>query len=162
MGSGTMEESRKQAIIQKILELRELRIFADLTDRDIFEIMKRSDVLAYPAGSVVFSEGQTERSLYVIIKGEFEVTSRSAQGEMIRFSCAGAGLVFGEMAFLDTQPRSATITATEDAEVFSFTRSDFDELLELSPVSAARFMLGIAEILSRRLRGVDQRIKHST
>ncbi|PKL74865.1 MAG: hypothetical protein CVV27_18315 [Candidatus Melainabacteria bacterium HGW-Melainabacteria-1] len=158
-----MEQDQKQAVIQKIQELRGLRIFSVLTDRDIFEVMKRSDIISVPEGSTVFTEGDEDQALYVIIKGEFEVTARSpVSGELIRFSCAGQGLVFGEMAFLDRQPRSATITATEDSEVFGFTREDYEDLLAASPATAARFMMGVAEILSRRLRGVDQRIKHST
>ncbi|HEY9842016.1 MAG: Crp/Fnr family transcriptional regulator [Candidatus Sericytochromatia bacterium] len=158
-----MDETQKMAVIQKIQEIRGLRIFHNLTDRDIFEVMKRSDIITIGEGATVFTEGDTDQSLYVIIKGEFEVTARSpVSGDLIRFSCAGEGLVFGEMSFLDMQPRSATITATEDSEVFGLTRADYEDLLATSPVSAARFMMGVAEILSRRLRGVDQRIKHST
>lgn len=158
-----MDESQKQAIIQKIQELRELRLFFNLTDRDIFEVMRRSDIIDVPKGAIVFKEGDTDHSMYVIIKGEFEVTTHSpVTGELIRFSCAGQGLVFGEMAFLDKQPRSATITATEESEVFGFTREDYEDLLTQHPGSAARLMMGVAEILSRRLRGVDQRLKHST
>lgn len=158
-----MDETQKQAIIQKIQEIRGLRIFNNMTDRDIFEVMKRSDILNYQTEQKVFSEGDQDERLYVIIKGEFEVTAHSpVSGDLIRFSCAGEGLVFGEMSFLDRQPRSATITATEDSEVFAFTREDYEDLLNQSPVSAARLMMGVAEILSRRLRGVDQRLKHST
>ncbi len=158
-----MDEAQKQAIIQKIQELRELRLFFNLTDRDIFEVMRRSDIIDVPKGAIVFKEGDTDQSLYVIIKGEFEVTTNSpVTGDLIRFSCAGQGLVFGEMAFLDKQPRSATITATEESEVFGFTREDYEDLLSQHPGSAARLMMGVAEILSRRLRGVDQRLKHST
>lgn len=158
-----MDDAQKQAIIQKIQEIRSLRIFHNLTDRDIFEVMKRSEIIEVPAGATVFSEGDQDQTLYVIIRGDFEVTARSpVSGELIRFSCAGEGLVFGEMSFLDTQPRSATITATVDAEVFGLSRGDYDDLMASSPLSAARFMMGVAEILSRRLRGVDQRIKHAT
>jgi CRP-like cAMP-binding protein len=158
-----MDDAQKMAVIQKIQEIRGLRIFHNLTDRDIFEVMKRSEIITVPNGATVFSEGDTDQSLYVIIKGEFEVTAHSpVSGDLIRFSCAGEGLVFGEMSFLDMQPRSATITAMEDSEIFGFNRESYEDLLTNSPISAARFMMGVAEILSRRLRGVDQRIKHST
>lgn len=158
-----MDDTQKMAVIQKIQELRGLRIFHLLTDRDIFEVMKRSEIITVPADAQVFGEGDTDETLYVIIRGEFEVTAHSpVSGDVIRFSCAGEGLVFGEMSFLDRQPRSATITASQDSEVFGFTRADYEDLLDKSPASAARFMMGVAEILSRRLRGVDQRIKHST
>lgn len=155
-----MDEQQKQAIIQKIHELKGLRIFYNMHERDVFEVMKRSDVLQYKAGDVVFSEGDEDNSLYVIITGEFEIFSTTETGEPLRFFCAGQGLIFGEMAFLDTQPRSATIVATQDSEAFRFTRSDFDELMQVNTLTAVRFMMGVAEILSRRMRGANQRIKH--
>lgn len=155
-----MDEQQKQAIIQKIVELKGLRIFYNMDERDIFEVMKRSDILKYKTGEVVFTEGDEDNSLYLIISGEFEIISKTDAGEPLRFFCAGQGLIFGEMAFLDTQPRSATIVATEDSEAFRFTRSDFDELSQETPKTATRFMMGVAEILSRRMRGANQRIKH--
>ena len=71
----------------------------------------------------------------------------------------GDGLVFGEMAFLDLGKRSATITTTTDSEVLIITRDTFNEILANKPYIAAKLLLNLAEILSRKLRGADRRIQ---
>ncbi len=157
-----MDETQKLAIVEKIQELKNLIIFYTMDNREVFEVMKRCDFLNFAVGETVFKEGDQSDCLYVIVKGEFEVTAEAASGDPVRFFCAGQGLIFGEMSFLDTRPRSATIVATQDSEVLCFTRSDYDHLLVADPSSAAKFMMGIAEILSRRLRGANQRIKFTT
>jgi len=144
------------------IKQKNLIIFYSMDTREVFEVMKRCDILHFSAGETVFNENDTGDSLYVIVKGEFEVTAEAASGDPVRFFCAGQGLIFGEMSFLDTRPRSASISATQDAEVLCFTRADFDQLLSVDPSSAAKFMMGIAENLSRRLRGANQRIKYTT
>lgn len=158
-----MNEAQKRAILQKIKELKDLRIFYNMTERDIFEVMKLCEIEKYSKDDVVFSEGDQDDTLYVIVDGNFEVVSTGKKSdEQITFFFAGEGLIFGEMSFLDSKPRSATIVAREDSEVFKIARTKFDHLLANDPVTAAKFMMGVSEILSRRLRGANSRIKHST
>jgi len=157
-----IDEQQKLAILSKLQELKSLKIFSQMVEREIFEVMKRSDIISYGTGEVVFHEGNEDEHLYVIIKGLFNVTSTSRSGDDLTFFVAGAGLIFGEMSFMDRQPRSATITAGEPSEVFCLTRDDFDDLLAKEPTTAAKFMFGVAEILSRRMRGANQRIKYAT
>ncbi len=155
-----MNDTQKQAILSKLQELKDLRIFNKMEERMIFEIMKRCDIKQYQAGETVFQEGDTDDySLYIVVRGEFEVIAASKEGEPVTFSCAGKGLTFGEISFLDAQPRSATLKTTEDAEVLRFTQYDYLNVLNQAPEVAARFMIGIAEILSRRLRGANRRLK---
>lgn len=157
-----MDETQKLAIIEKINELKNLIIFYTMDTREVFEVMKRCRIINFSAGETVFNENDQGDSLYVIVKGEFEVTAEAASGDPVRFFCAGQGLIFGEMSFLDTRPRSASIIATQDSEVLCFNRSAYEQLLLSEPSSAAKFMMGIAETLSRRLRGANQRIKFTT
>lgn len=157
-----LDEQQKQAILKKLQALKSLKIFSHMNEREIFEIMKRADIKQYGPGEVVFQEGDTEDHLYVIIQGSFRVISKGRSGEDLTFFVAGSGLIFGEMSFLDRQPRSATVVAGEPSEVFRLTRDDFEDLLAKAPTVAARFMFGVSEILSRRMRGANQRIKHAT
>lgn len=157
-----MDETQKLAIIEKIKQLKNLLIFYTMDTREVFEVMKRCSILNFSVGQTVFNENDPGDSLYIIVTGEFEVIAEGAHGEDLRFFCAGQGLIFGEMSFLDTRHRSASIIATQDSEVLCFTRSDYEQLLKADPSSAAKFMMGIAEILSRRLRGANQRIKFTT
>jgi CRP/FNR family cyclic AMP-dependent transcriptional regulator len=157
-----MDEEQKQAILKKLQDLRQLRIFYLMDEREIFEVLKRCAILHFAPGDKVFSEGDTDHSLYIIVDGNFEVASTAASGEKLTFFFAGDGLIFGEMSFLDSQPRSAAITAAEKSEVLQLSRAQYEDLLQHNPVAAARFMFGVSEILSRRLRGANMRIKHST
>jgi len=156
-----MDNAQKQAILQRLHDLKDLHIFSKMNEAMIFEVMKHCEVQYYSSGASVFQEGDTDDySLYIVVKGEFEVLVTPREGgEAMPFSCAGRGLIFGEVSFLDAQPRSASLKAVEDAEVLRFTHKDYMKILSHEPETAARFMIGIAEILSRRLRGVNRRLK---
>ncbi|PIQ23534.1 hypothetical protein COW36_13755 [bacterium (Candidatus Blackallbacteria) CG17_big_fil_post_rev_8_21_14_2_50_48_46] len=158
----SIDEQQKQLILQKLQDLKSLKIFSQMSEREIFEVMKRADILKYEPEDLVFSEGDEEEHLYVIIQGAFQVSSTSRSGEDLTFFVAGPGLIFGEMSFLDRQPRSASITAREAGEVFRLTRDDYEDMLQKDPTTAAKFMFGVSEILSRRMRGANQRIKYAT
>ena len=70
----------------------------------------------------------------------------------------GPGEVFGEVAVLDGEPRSATITALESCELLIIQRSDFVRHLETQPQVAIKLM----EVLARRLRRLSERVEDST
>lgn len=143
-------------------KLTTLRIFNEMDDREIAEIMVRADFTEYSEGDIVFEEGQNDDSIYIIVEGNFEFFSISPKSkEKISFFFAGEGLIFGEMSFLDNQPRSASVLALQNTEVLILSRKNFNELLENKPGIAAKFMMGLSDILSRRLRAMNQRLKHS-
>jgi CRP-like cAMP-binding protein len=158
-----MDDTHKQAVLRKIQDLKALRIFASLDERDIFKILRRGSFLEFPAHHVVFSEQEQDHSLYVVVRGQFEISALAPETqEKITFFLAGEGLIFGEMAFLDRLPRSATVVTLQPSEVLKIDREAYDDLLVHQPIVAAKFMFGVAEILSRRLRAADQRIKYGT
>lgn len=156
-----MEPAQKQAILDKIHTLKDLHIFSKMNESMIFEVMKRCETYYYAPGEMVFSEGDDDDySLYIVVSGEFEVLVIPQSGDEPKpFSCAGRGLTFGEISFLDAQPRSAGLKAIESAEVLRFTQQDYMKVLAHQPETAARFMIGVAEVLSRRLRGANRRLK---
>lgn len=143
--------------------LSSLHIFRNMDYEDILEILKISEIKKFEPNNTLFRENDdTEKTMYVIIEGRVEIISESMKTkEKISFFSAGKGLTFGEMSFLDAQPRSATITTTESTEVFIINRKYFDQLLEQKPKVAAKFLLGLSDILSRRLRATDQKLKYS-
>lgn len=150
--------------INDLLEtLKSLHIFKNLDKEEILEILKISEIKKFSPDIVLFKEGDDgERMMYVIIEGRVEIISESLKTkEKVSLFSAGKGLSFGEMSFLDAQPRSATIVTTEETEVFMIGRKYFDQLLEQKPKVAAKFLLGLSDILSRRLRATDQKLKYS-
>jgi CRP-like cAMP-binding protein len=67
----------------------------------------------------------------------------------------GPGEVFGEVAVLDGEPRSATITALEPCELVIIQRNDFFHFLERAPQAAIKLL----EVLARRLRRLSERVE---
>ena len=146
-----------------LTSLQSLHIFKNLEKEEILEILKISQIKKYEEHQTIFNEGdEGENTLFVIIEGRVEIISESLKTKSkISLFAAGKGLTFGEMSFLDAQPRSATIRTIEKTEVFVINRKYFDLLMEQKPKVSAKFLMGLADILSRRLRATDQRLKYS-
>lgn len=94
------------------------------------------------AGRSVIREDGPGRECFVVVDGEFRVERRD------RFlAVVGPGEFVGEMALLDLQPRTATVTAVRDSTVWAFTRREFATLMYRCPVLAAhvRGVAGVRE-----------------
>lgn len=110
-------------------------------------------IIRYPAGQVLFSEGDPSDEAFFILSGQVEVTQRHADGEVV-LARLGGGQIVGEMAVVECRPRSATVTATEDTEVRRFERDEIDDLLRSDPEMVLRLLATLAE----RLRVANARI----
>jgi CRP/FNR family cyclic AMP-dependent transcriptional regulator len=93
-------------------------------------------------GDVLMREGAVEDWLFVVVEGEVEVSRSDRQVTL------GAGSVVGELAVLDPQPRSATVTALGQVRTFRLRREAFQEAVESQPEVA----MGVITELVRRLR----------
>ena len=106
----------------------------------------------FPAGTEIFREGEPGSCAFVIERGAVEISTLRGL-EKIVLAKRVAGEIFGEMAIVDDQPRSATVTAIEDCEVVELTRERLQHrLTNLDPV--LRMVLGVVldrfrETLSR-------------
>ena len=80
-------------------------------------------------GTVIFREGQRGYSAYLIERGEVEI-SVNRNGRDVRLASRGPGEVFGEMAIIDDQPRSATVTAIRPCQLLMITRDQLVNRIE--------------------------------
>jgi CRP-like cAMP-binding protein len=100
------------------------------------------DEIHFAPGDVLMHEGGVEDWLFVVVEGEVEVRRSD------RRITLGAGSVVGELAVLDPQPRSATVTALSPVLAFRLRREAFQEAVESQPEIA----MGVITELVRRLR----------
>jgi predicted acylesterase/phospholipase RssA/CRP-like cAMP-binding protein len=114
-------------------------------------ISARLHLERYRKGEVVFVEGGSGDSMYLIESGQVKVVS-DMDGEERLFAYLGPGNFFGEMALLLGEPRSATVKVDIDAELWVLHKADMGELLEQYPSIAVT----ISRELSRRLRETDK------
>lgn len=109
----------------------------------------------FPAGAVVFEEGDPGSRMYVIQSGAVRILKRVAPRE-IELARLGAGEAFGEMALLEGQPRSATAVVVAAARILEIDQAAFDDLVRRNGEIALRLL----RRLSARLREANRQIRN--
>lgn len=94
----------------------------------------------YPAGEIIFKEGDPGDSAYLVEDGCVEVNVSSTQQSHI-----GKGELFGEIALIDQKPRTATVRAIEDTVLIPIPRQLVKELLEKTDPVVRHLLLTILE-----------------
>ncbi|MCL6452280.1 MAG: cyclic nucleotide-binding domain-containing protein [Alicyclobacillus sp.] len=109
----------------------------------------------FQAGQTILEYGDTDRTLHIVLGGQLEVWVPGATGDARLAARIQAGSVFGEQAFLDGRPRSATVRALTDGELRSLHWTAFTRLAEERPSLAHGILFDIGCILSERLRRMN-------
>ena len=95
-----------------------------------------------PAGTVIFEEGASGAEMFGVVEGEVEV--RLPNGAVRKL---GPDDTFGEMAIVDSSPRSGTVVAVTDTKLAVINRNTFLFLVQETPMFALQVMSTIAERL---------------
>jgi CRP/FNR family cyclic AMP-dependent transcriptional regulator len=109
--------------------------------------------------TLIFGEGEQGDKLYIVVDGQVRI-SRHMQGMGEEaLTILGRGEVFGEMALIDAEPRSADARAhTSGCTVFAVDRHRVEEVLEMDPDAAHQFLSLLCQILCRRIRAMTDRL----
>jgi SulP family sulfate permease len=134
----------EQLDIVQDLSATEQRVFRDALERR-----------EYPAGKAVFEQGEEGDALYVITRGSASVHMQLAAGD-VRLVTFSSGTVFGEMALLDRQRRSATVTADEPLACYVLDQSRFEKLGLEHPRIAMTILANMAREMSLRMRRANR------
>ena len=130
-------------------------LFDGMTDEELdylYGILTRSDLAK---GTLIFSEGQADSRLFVIVKGIVSIKRRVLGTQRARrIATFGPSMAFGEMALLDGKPRSADAYAQIDLTVYSLNADQFAELRVTHPAIALRIISNLSGQLVARLRRV--------
>jgi CRP-like cAMP-binding protein len=123
-------------------------LFAKLPTEALVELGKRLRRRRHDKGDTIFYQGDPGLSLCIIENGHVKLALTSPEGRELIIELLGQGDVFGELALLDGEPRSANAVATEATDLLLLERDEFIRFLLERPAVAVE-LLGI---LSRRLR----------
>ena len=126
-----------------------------LSDLDGGEIKYLAGCLrAYtvPARTVLFREGEPASYMGMVLAGRLVVTKRNDEDAGKPLYAMSEGKVFGEMAMLDGEPRSATMMAAVDASIAVLSRDEFERLCRERPIIALKLLRRLGRLLSQRLR----------
>jgi voltage-gated potassium channel len=113
-------------------DLSRVPLFDSLSEAEREELAAWFEVKTAGAGVKLASEGAAGYSFYVLVDGSAVVTS---DGKTV--ATYAAGDFFGEMAIVDANPRSATVTTTSPSKLLVMFGTDFWRLQEAQPAIAA-------------------------
>ena len=114
-----------------------------------FSMLTGNNIDAQPfrAGSVIFREGDEARELFVIKSGQVRIQIGNRT-----ITELGPDSIFGEMALIDNEPRSATPIAATDVELVAVSEKQFLFLVSQTPY----FALKVMRVLAQRLRATNK------
>jgi CRP-like cAMP-binding protein len=128
---------------EMFLLLRSVSLFTETPAGLLAELAQHLELLSARAGEVIVRKGDAGDCLFIVAEGQL----RAMDGERV-LNELGRRDLFGEMAVLDAQPRSATVIAITDARLLKLRQSDLNALMAQQPEVAQEMI----RILSRRLR----------
>jgi CRP-like cAMP-binding protein len=134
--------------------LERVPLFEELSDDELERIAGVAIPRSFPRGVRVFHEGDTSDACYIVRSGDLRVTREHSDGRAIALATLASGDIFGELAMLDGEARSASVETLSDAELLALPASDMRRLL--SDYSEIAVKLIIA--LTRRLRETNERV----
>jgi CRP/FNR family transcriptional regulator, cyclic AMP receptor protein len=140
---------------QAVVELlRAVPLFSELSEPELERISQVAVPRSFPADTRVFHEGDQSDACYIVRSGACRVTREHPDGRAITLANLGPGAIFGELAMLDGESRSASVEATEDAELLALPAGDVRALLREHPEMGEKLIVA----LTRRLREANERL----
>lgn len=153
-----MSAEQPLTLIEKVIFLKEVPFFSELPFREISILAEISEEISYPAEHKIFSEGDTTKSLYLIIKGRVSVQQQQARtGSIVRLATLGAKNYFAETSLFDGAPHQADIVTIEPADILIIRQSTLFALVRRRPDLG----LSLLKSLSQRLRETYAQVAQS-
>lgn len=138
--------------------LRSVPLFADLEQEELESFSQVAVPRSFPAGTRVFHEGDHSDACYIVRVGSFRVTREHSDGRAITLATLGPGDIFGELAMLDGEVRSASVEALSDGELLALPAGDVRALL----ARHSEITVKLIAALVRRLRAANERISRQS
>ncbi|MCX5769478.1 MAG: cyclic nucleotide-binding domain-containing protein [Candidatus Hydrogenedentes bacterium] len=129
---------------------RQVELFRGLTIEDIAKIFAHGMTIRVHKSETIFYKGTVGSQMYVVLGGKLAVMDGDKVLAQLR-----TGDTFGEMALINSEPRSASVVAVEDAHLFVLSETTFQRLL--TKRVAIQILLNIVRTLSHRLREANAR-----
>lgn len=143
----------EQAAIQA---LRSCPLFAPCPEGVLADVGRNLRHRHFRRNEVIFHQGDPGDALHVIRRGSVKIVLPSPEGEEAIIATLRTGDFFGELALLDSEPRSATATAVEATETLVLPRTVFRELLDTNPELRDALFAALTQLLRRLTHHVEE------
>ncbi len=128
--------------------LKKTSLFKSLSDDMLNALAQNTTTRKLAPGDVLMRKGEIADSLFIINEGWVKIVTEDKKGDELIINKCGPGEIIGEMALLDSGPRSATVIAIENSEALELKQEAFQDLLDKNP----NVSLSIIRSYSNRLR----------
>jgi CRP-like cAMP-binding protein len=139
-----METMQTLTIMERILFLRKVPLFADLAPVDLKQVAAIATERYFPDGEVIARQGELGDEMYIIVSGEVRVLVESETEIAQRVP----GEYVGEMAIISRAPRMATLIASGEVRSLCIAQKQFEGILRERPETC----LAVMRVLCDRLR----------
>jgi CRP/FNR family transcriptional regulator, cyclic AMP receptor protein len=134
--------------------LRRVPVFSTLSPEELERVAQVAVPRRFEAGEVVFKEGDEGSTCYIVRSGRARAIREHPDGRSITLAHFSPGDIFGEMAMLDGERRSATVETLEGTEAIAILRADMHRLLREHPDISVKLIAA----LGQRLRDTNERL----
>jgi serine/threonine protein phosphatase PrpC len=149
-----VEERLQKEVNLKIEALKNMPLFRYLVHSEVLRVLNHTEIRAHDTGSSIVIEGEQGEELFIILEGECLVTKGGAD-----MAHLGPGAHFGEMALVDSAPRSATVSALAPCRTIVMTRTEFFAIIRQEPKTANKLMWSFLQVLTSRLRQTSEELR---
>jgi ATP:ADP antiporter, AAA family len=132
-------------LIEKVMLLKGVQMFEETSEEILTEIARILEEVEVAPGEDIFHKGDIGDSMYIVVEGQVRIYD----GERT-INVLGEKEIFGELALLDPEPRSASVSATQPSRLFRLDRETFSQLM----AGNIEIVRGVLHVLCERLRRV--------
>lgn len=134
--------------------LARVPVFSTLEHEDLERIAELAVPRDYEPGQIVFREGDSSDTCYIVRSGRARAVREHPDGRTITLATFGTGDIFGELAMFEDELRSATVEAVQRTSAVAVLGPDMRRLMVEHPQIAIRLLAA----LGRRLRETNDRL----
>jgi HEAT repeat protein len=157
LGEMKMENIATLSLMERILFLKRVPLFANLSPGDIKQVAALAQEESFPDGVSMVQEGEIGDVMFIILSGEVRILMTQGKKE-VELARRKAGDYVGEMALISREPRMATVTAAGDVRALCIDQKSFESLLRDRPDAS----LAVIQILCERLKEASGKLHRST
>ena len=131
-------------------------VFQALRPGEREEVLRTATERRWPRGATIFQKGEPGSALMAVLRGRVRISTVSPAGRELTLNVIDAGGIFGELALLDGEPRSADAAALEDTLLLIVERRHFAPLLARNGDLSNRLLGVLCQRLRRTSRTLEE------
>jgi CRP/FNR family transcriptional regulator len=134
--------------------LQSLEVFSELEERELLQVAQVAVPRSFERGEVIFREGDTGSTLYVVHSGSVSIHREHPDGRRLALAELRHGDIFGELALFSGETRSATAEALEPTSLVALLSGDMQRVMRSNTDIALKMLAALAN----RVRRVNERL----